>query len=290
MIRGLCPSRGCVNIQNLYKKKWEYSASAKIAACIPVIGVLVGGIAYASLKKKAAALDINKHVDRDQIATPSQKNAPIQSVLNNYLRAGLVNTLLSVAIVTYAVAMQIIPPVLGGVLIAGFAIAFVMLASRLCGDRVKKRMMPHKELEQAREEYNALCDEQTIDLKEFAEVLIKAQEDYKRLQEDKAFLKYMPQCYEKDEVALEQHKKNRQYTDALIEKLGTYPVLPEDSSSYEVRMVREIMTARMNHHAEMQVVMKTLSDEARADFNKYNEFIKQVQKSAVPEGNKSPTS
>lgn len=298
MIKGLCPSRGCfLDIQNLYKKNWEYSASVKIAACIPVIGVFVGSLAHISLNKKAAALGITKHVNREQKAKPSQKNAAIQPVLNNYyLRAGLVNALLSVAIVTCALAMQIFPPVLGGVLIAGFAIAFGMLACRLCGDRVKKYIQNRmtrsasKKYEHAITEFNDLRREQTEGIATFTRAYIhlsekcqSLRENYKDLMEDNGQLNDHDD-EPLDEDGLKELEERRQYSETFRNKLNNYPNLPEDRSKLYKSQVREIITERMNHHAEMQQAFKAELDDLRQI---KRELMEEIKKAKAQKANKA---
>jgi hypothetical protein len=131
----------------------ENSTLLKTAACIPVLGILICTMQSASLEKKIKKLSLPKDLRPhpilgnilDENATSVEKKAAclravqLKSINRDYTKAALVNNILTIALVVYALAINVIPLVVAGILIGAFSLAAALFTFALYSDRSIKR-------------------------------------------------------------------------------------------------------------------------------------------------------
>lgn len=131
----------------------ENSTLLKIAACIPVMGLIINQLESKSLNKKLenTALPVQLRNDPtlgkilDQNAAPEDIKAAckraiqLKSIQRDYNKAALVNNLLTLVLVVYGLAMNIIPFFVGAILIGGFSLTTSVFAFVLYSDDSIKR-------------------------------------------------------------------------------------------------------------------------------------------------------
>ncbi len=142
------------DFQKNREKDRENSTLLKIAACIPFIGLFINRIASRSIDQKLKNLPLPRKFRNpelmtgatlDENATLGEKKAACQkaieliSVQKGYNKAALVNSILTIALVIYALAISVIPIVIAGILIGAFSLTAVIFIYGVCSDRSIKR-------------------------------------------------------------------------------------------------------------------------------------------------------
>lgn len=131
----------------------ENSTLLKIAACIPVIGLIINQIESKSLEEKLRALPLpkrlrpdptlgnilNENASPEEIKAVCKRAIQLKSIERDYTKAALVNSLLTIALAVYALAMNVIPFFVGAILIGGFSLTTAVFAFVLYTDHSIKR-------------------------------------------------------------------------------------------------------------------------------------------------------
>lgn len=131
----------------------ENSTLIKIAACIPVLGLVICKTQSNSLEGKLKKLPLPQQLRphpilgkiMDENATPEEKKAACQraiqlkSIDRDYTKAALINNLLTITLTVCAVALNVIPFVFAGILVAGFSITSAVFVVVLYNDRSIER-------------------------------------------------------------------------------------------------------------------------------------------------------
>ncbi len=142
--------------QNLQKKReqdQENSTLFKIAACIPVLGLVICQIQTTSLNKKLKELPLpetlrphpmlgnilDKNASPEEIKTACERAAQLKSINRDYTKAALVNNILTIALSVYALAINVIPFAIGAILIGGFSVTTAIITFVLYIDDSIKR-------------------------------------------------------------------------------------------------------------------------------------------------------
>jgi hypothetical protein len=279
-------------------KSWELSKPAKIAICIPIIGIFVGIKACISLKNRITLINLNANLDEEQKTTNSQAKTVLRNAFKSCLRAGIVNHVLSIAVVIYLLAIQAIPVLLGQVLITGFVLTLLILAYILNSDKIKyiikKITSPTPDLEQfkaAIADYTALCREQENDFIEINQsiahlsnecnLLISTGSSNLNKCNGENFGKEMSVqvcSLDVDDKELKRKEDKQKFLAELTHKASNYPILSENPRDFTVAHVRETITARMEHHAEIKAAIHAELQEQRDDVNESSGKIEKLLK------------
>jgi hypothetical protein len=143
LLHYLNPSlRTDISERNSEKKEREDSTLLKITACIPMIGLITCMVQTDSLKKKLHELPLPKAIRPhpvmgkilDENASQElkealcQRAAKLESINRDYTKATLVNYTLTIALVVYALAINVIPFILVGLVVGVLCLATAVTA------------------------------------------------------------------------------------------------------------------------------------------------------------------
>jgi|GEM_PF-4744037 len=254
------------DIQNLAWKDWERFTSTKVTACIPIIGLIVGIKAYTSLKKQMVVIDFKAGIEQGR--ADSEVNASLENVLKDYLKAGIVHNVLSIAALTHLLALQAIPLLLGQVLIIGSILALIMLVYRLVEESTPSaEELKRAEWRAAMKEFAAVCEEQAEDIRAMKHSLLHLLNEANLLNEKLTALLDKRQAEHSMNVQhnspplnpkeLKKELDEEKFLEELKDNLRHYPELPERMRLYDVTTVRAVLVERIEHHAKLQVAIQT---------------------------------
>ncbi len=130
----------------------ENSTLRKIAACIPGVGLIINEINSRSLHEKLRELPLPRNLKHprmgkildenaspEEIETVCKRAIQLKSINRDYIKAALVNSILTIALAVYALSINVIPFVVGAISIVGFSLAAAAFTFGLYTDDSTKR-------------------------------------------------------------------------------------------------------------------------------------------------------
>jgi hypothetical protein len=131
----------------------ENSTLLKIAACIPVLGLVINKIESQSIEEKLRKLALprrlrpnsimgnilSENASLKEIKTACKRAIQLELIARDYTKAALVNSLVTIALAIYALAINIIPFIIGTILIGGFSLIAAVFTFVLYTERSIKR-------------------------------------------------------------------------------------------------------------------------------------------------------
>jgi hypothetical protein len=133
----------------------ENSTLRKIAACIPILGLIVCQTQVQSINGKLEKLALpksvrphsilgnllDKNATAEEIKVACERAVQLENIERDYTKASLVNNVLTVALAVYALATHVIPFAVGAIFIGGFSLTSATFVFILCTDHsIKTRL------------------------------------------------------------------------------------------------------------------------------------------------------
>lgn len=149
------PLISSLDLQAQRVKDSENSILLKIAsACIPGIGLMINQIQCRGIERKYKALALPKKFRPhplfgnilDKNASSEEKKAAcaravqLKTIDRDYTKAALANNILTIALIAFAVAMNVLPFFAGAIMIGGFTFTAAVFIYVLCEDSSVERL------------------------------------------------------------------------------------------------------------------------------------------------------